>query len=212
MLSLWDSGLVEEALNFVEENKVIQMVDDGFNLRDDNLAPQALSPYRRITQQLNFELKSPDVDDLVSPDSPFNQWQITKIPDHQNNVVATSDLTSLDYQNHLQQLNVISPTESERQFVIFPDCDEDTKENKIDNYEISNLAKVDSNRNRETDKNENLKNPDDVNRQFLDTQVMCNSPSANYYKPTDEPEPWDLTQLNIEASVMCLVSKVSSKS
>lgn len=37
---------------------------------------------------------------------------------------------------------------------------------------------------------------------------MCNSPSANYYKPTDEPEPWDLTQLNIEASVMCLVSKV----
>lgn len=44
---------------------------------------------------------------------------------------------------------------------------------------------------------------------FLDTRVMCNSPSANYYKPTDEPEPWDLTQLNIEASVMCLVSKVS---
>jgi hypothetical protein len=37
---------------------------------------------------------------------------------------------------------------------------------------------------------------------------MCNSPTANYYKPTDEPEPWDLTQLNIEASMMCLVSKV----
>lgn len=43
---------------------------------------------------------------------------------------------------------------------------------------------------------------------FLDTHVMSSSPSANYYKPTDEPEPWDLTQLNIEASVMCLVSKV----
>lgn len=37
---------------------------------------------------------------------------------------------------------------------------------------------------------------------------MCNSPSANYYKPTEEPEPWELTQLNIEASIMCLVSKV----
>lgn len=48
----------------------------------------------------------------------------------------------------------------------------------------------------------------DVGKRFLDTQVMCSSPSANYYKPTDEPEPWDLTQLNIEASVMCLVSKV----
>lgn len=45
-------------------------------------------------------------------------------------------------------------------------------------------------------------------RLFLDTDVMCSSPSANYYKPTDEPEPFDLTQLNIEASVMCLVSKV----
>lgn len=48
----------------------------------------------------------------------------------------------------------------------------------------------------------------DTGRMFLDTTVMCNSPSANYYKPTDEPEPWDITQLNIEASVMCLVSKV----
>lgn len=44
--------------------------------------------------------------------------------------------------------------------------------------------------------------------QFLDTYSMCNSPSANYYKPTEEPEPWELTQLNIEASIMCLVSKV----
>lgn len=48
----------------------------------------------------------------------------------------------------------------------------------------------------------------DVGRKFLDTQEMCSSPSANYYRPSEEPEPWDLTQLNIEASVMCLVSKV----
>ncbi|XP_058127328.1 inositol polyphosphate 4-phosphatase type II isoform X2 [Anopheles coustani] len=46
------------------------------------------------------------------------------------------------------------------------------------------------------------------NGAFLDTQVMSSSPSANYYRPTEEPEPLDLTQLNIEASVMCLVSKV----
>lgn len=37
---------------------------------------------------------------------------------------------------------------------------------------------------------------------------MSSSPSANYYRPTEEPEPLDLTQLNIEASIMCLVSKV----
>ena len=43
---------------------------------------------------------------------------------------------------------------------------------------------------------------------FLDTKIMSTSPSANYYRPTEEPEPLDLTQLNIEASVMCLVSKI----
>jgi inositol polyphosphate-4-phosphatase len=48
----------------------------------------------------------------------------------------------------------------------------------------------------------------EIGKKFLDTHAMCSSPSANYYKPSEEPEPWDLTQLNIEASVMCLVSKV----
>lgn len=51
-------------------------------------------------------------------------------------------------------------------------------------------------------------NLNDMAKQFLDIQVMSSSPSANYYQPNDEPEPWDLTQLNVEASVMCLVSKV----
>lgn len=46
------------------------------------------------------------------------------------------------------------------------------------------------------------------NGAFLDTKAMSSNPSANYYRPTEEPEPLDLTQLNIEASVMCLVSKV----
>ena len=32
--------------------------------------------------------------------------------------------------------------------------------------------------------------------------------SSDFYRPCEEPEPLDLTQLNIEASVMCLVSKV----
>lgn len=56
-----------------------------------------------------------------------------------------------------------------------------------------------------------LENPSIIlghNGAFLDTRVMSSCPSANYYKPTEEPEPLDLTQLNIEASVMCLVSKV----
>lgn len=43
------------------------------------------------------------------------------------------------------------------------------------------------------------------NGAFLDTKAMT---SSDFYRPSEEPEPLDLTQLNIEASVMCLVSKV----
>lgn len=43
------------------------------------------------------------------------------------------------------------------------------------------------------------------NGAFLDTKAMC---STEFYRPSEEPEPLDLTQLNVEASVMCLVSKV----
>lgn len=143
----------------------------------------------------------------MTPDSPCNQWG----PEDSTEFQGTTDVGNFNYQNHLQDLNVVSPSESERQFVIFPDGEEDmVKEQKeVNDFEVTNLSKVDNNRNLETDRNDNLKNGDEGNRRFLDTQVMCSSPSANYYKPTDEPEPWDLTQLNIEASVMCLVSKVS---
>ncbi|KAG0723460.1 Type II inositol 3,4-bisphosphate 4-phosphatase [Chionoecetes opilio] len=30
------------------------------------------------------------------------------------------------------------------------------------------------------------------------------------YRPTDEPEPWDLIQLNVQASIMCLTSKLKT--
>lgn len=43
---------------------------------------------------------------------------------------------------------------------------------------------------------------EEIVKSFLD------SPSSNYYRPCEEPEPWDLTQLNIEASMISLNSKV----
>uniref|UniRef100_A0A146L0V0 Type II inositol 3,4-bisphosphate 4-phosphatase n=1 Tax=Lygus hesperus TaxID=30085 RepID=A0A146L0V0_LYGHE len=186
LLTLWDSGLVEEALSFVEEHKVTPSMSDDII---------AMSPFRRITQHLQFaNLKSPDADDPVTPDSPSAQ------PLHSFFKV------SRDRDNKVDQ----------DQFVIFPDAEEDEKK------------PIDVNSNNEENKNEDYKTEDDEgteeettpmaqisnghdsekSRMFLDTHAMCSSPSANYYKPTDEPEPWDLTQLNIEASVMCLVSKV----
>lgn len=73
LLSLWDPGLVEEALTFLEDHKVAK-VQDSIN-NDDSLTlnfkvNQSLSPFKRITQQLNFDLRSPDFDEFVTPDTP----------------------------------------------------------------------------------------------------------------------------------------------
>lgn len=197
LLSLWDPGLVEEALNFIEEHKLIinttddSGVGDDYSLDSNGRPSLVLSPFKRITQQLtSLDLKSPDLDDFATPCTPRNFEDIWAIPGRQlekerSNLLNTSE--------GVRSLCSNMQTPDETNFVLFPDCD--------DNELLS-------------DTNANNHNGDfssldpDVGRMFLDTQVMCNSPSANYYKPTDEPEPWDLTQLNIEASVMCLVSKV----
>lgn len=164
LLSLWDPGLVEEALTFLEEHKVAKVADvvssDIPSL--DFKAHQTLSPFKRITQQLNFDLKSPDFDEFVTPDTPECVHDIWAKESTRSNLANFR----------------------EDNFVIFPEVEE---EGKLEDDEKSEL---------------------DLSKRFLDMQKMCSSPSANYYKPTDEPEPWDLTQLNIEASVMCLVSKV----
>lgn len=73
LLSLWDPGLVEEALSFLEEHKVAKVQDNVNN--EDSLTlnfrvNQSLSPFKRITQQLNFDLRSPDFDEFTTPDTP----------------------------------------------------------------------------------------------------------------------------------------------
>jgi len=94
------------------------------------------------------------------------------------------------------------------QFRLLTDCEEEvTNLRRLDANRNGCITKKDGNDNERTTANSAVNTLD--SKLFLDTRAMCNSPSANYYKPTDEPEPWDLTQLNIEASVMCLVSKVS---
>lgn len=180
LLTLWDPGLIEEALGFIEDFKLLNADDSG--LGDDfaiDKTSLTLSPFKRITQQLtSLDLQSPDLDDFATPCTPINVeniWKLSPQNNGQQSLLNTSEgVKSLCSNMH---------TPDETNFVLFPDCEEITN-----------------------DEPKSLEN--DTGKTFLDTNVMCNSPSANYYKPTDEPEPWDLTQLNIEASVMCLVSKV----
>lgn len=181
LLTLWDPGLIEEALSFIEDYKLIAADDSGlgedFSLDSMGRPSMVLSPFKRITQQLtSLDLKSPDLDDFATPCTPMNVEDIWKVPE-------TKSESLLNTSEGVKSLCSNMQTPDETNFVLFPDCEEVVPE------EPKSLEQ-------------------DGGRMFLDTSVMSSSPSANYYKPTDEPEPWDLTQLNIEASVMCLVSKV----
>ncbi|XP_031828360.1 inositol polyphosphate-4-phosphatase type I A isoform X1 [Nomia melanderi] len=279
LLSLWDPGLVEEALTFLEEYKVAKVHEDttedvlNFQLK----ANQSLSPFKRITQQLNFDLKSPDFDDFVTPDTPeclkdlwTNENEKNNYPtlflSKSNHVVTAKEKlvafpivedsvhkntemgmyvgtnrSAIDVSHSLTTENRSGNDNNDNDNENGDNDDNDNEngdnddnndndnddendnENDVDNSirnDVKNenvrekaLSNADSNRAvsdtvENSGEREETKGDIDPCKRFLDTQKMCNSPSANYYKPTDEPEPWDLTQLNIEASVMCLVSKV----
>lgn len=259
LLSLWDPGLVEEALTFLEEYKVAKVhdaaTDDILNL-DLKKTNQSLSPFKRITQQLNFDLKSPDFDDFVTPDTtPECVTDLWTKGSEKNGYSSLYSPKADHVQAHHATANDRRNVDEREggNFVIFPEIEDTVKYAEVSNctgseaqanrkcgileesddhsdaglpiendaeiqVEVEVEAEVEAEGEAEVEaeaaadgteaKEQEMKSEIDPSKRFLDTQNMCNSPSANYYKPTDEPEPWDLTQLNIEASVMCLVSKV----
>lgn len=156
----------------------------------------------------------------MTPDSPHCTQIFWSLPANGTvHKAADADTASVTALKSYGSRSRDSLSGSETQFEIFPDAEEGVNQNANDeNEEQEALTSGQC----DQDGSENCNDTDvedrslgmsngfdcDLGRRFLDTQAMCSSPSANYYKPTDEPEPWDLTQLNIEASVMCLVSKV----
>lgn len=210
LLSLWDPSLVEEALSFIEEHKLIIAEDSGicdeFSLDSNAKHSLVLSPFKRITQQLtSLDLKSPDMDEFATPCTPKTMEDVWKIS---GNIINSNSVDNFQREKDGNLLNTSEgvrslcsnmQTPDEANFVLFPECDEFHNE-IISTLDVENANLVNGSNPKAVEQ--------DCGRMFLDTNVMSSSPSANYYKPTDEPEPWDLTQLNIEASVMCLVSKV----
>ncbi|XP_066249829.1 inositol polyphosphate-4-phosphatase type I A isoform X1 [Euwallacea similis] len=191
LLSLWDPGLVEEALGFIEEHKLVQADDSGVSedLSLESGRPSlVLSPFKRITQQLtSLDLKSPELEDFATPCVHKTMEELWRVP-------GKTESSLLNTSDGLRTLCSEMKTPDESNFVIFPDVED--LESSVDSGQPESLT------------TNGIGTEGDGTKLFLDTNAMCNSPSANYYKPTDEPEPWDITQLNIEASVMCLVSKV----
>ncbi|XP_059468525.1 inositol polyphosphate-4-phosphatase type I A isoform X2 [Neocloeon triangulifer] len=224
LLSLWDTSLVEEAMSFLEEFKVSSTLECD--------KADVLTPYRRITQQL-LNFKPLPEDELLSPDlsTPvderlrlINCWTTDDGDTLTAEIVHVGESLIVDTSS-FQEIPLLCETEE----TVIKILDQDESNKSSLNDEVSPVAENEKDKetsvvdivirndfNTDSEKlDEEIKQilppdsgPESISRQFLDTQAMCNSPTANYYKPTDEPEPWDLTQLNIEASMMCLVSKV----
>lgn len=116
LLSLWDPGLVEEALTFLEEHKVAKVQEDINN--DDSLTlnfkvNQSLSPFKRITQQLNFDLRSPDFDEFVTPDTPECVQDIWAKESARSKYVSFAVNNEINSNTEKQQ--------TDENFVIFPE-------------------------------------------------------------------------------------------
>lgn len=190
-----------------------------------------MSPFRKITQQLdNLDLKSPYLEDFATPTTaiPSNLWHQKQVSDiSSSNLLRTNSLNQLSTNSNssLDLKTIRTLQESIRAYNQQLNYDHVATKSDQNNKYNNSFQSLPLNLNisieyplepeeKPNDPAEELRFPnkinllDNVTTSFLNTHAMNNSPSANYYRPTEEPEPLDLTQLNIEASVMCLVSKI----
>ncbi|XP_046389840.1 inositol polyphosphate-4-phosphatase type I A-like isoform X2 [Ischnura elegans] len=232
LLSLWDPGLVEEALAFVEENKVSPTgagpapMPGSCCAAEDSSGCHSNMRENEAKCKNGLEKEEDENKEVVLNNHEKSQTKL------QDNLIRESlalkmadflpkDKMSLD----LQSPDGLTTPDSPRCIKAFWNTqNQSSHQTCMSQSQISSSpGKSSACPGKESEVNEvkDSRGEDRVGgdmseseglepegRRFLDTQAMCSSPSANYYRPTEEPEPWDLTQLNIEASMMCLVSKV----
>lgn len=230
LLNIWEPSIVEEAVTFIERHRIIEEPDNE-PMSPFRKITQQLSALELKSPELE-DFATPVVapPDLWprggQPLMRSNSW-------HPSNSSPSSslDINAIDslqhvvkcYNAHLRSLEQQQVEEGKEQLPqtqhlaaaavpAQPQCelsDEATYQSLPPSWEgvaaASSTAPVQL-----IDLDEMVKavRKRPQNASFLDTKLMSSSPSANYYRPTEEPEPLDLTQLNIEASVMCLVSKL----
>lgn len=124
MLSLWDPKLVEEALNFIEEHKVTPVLcDENESVKDTS--NYHVSPFKRIASQINFDLQSPDTEDLYTPESPKCLRNFMKFDSKE-----------------IQEEHDLSGNEDQQQFIVFPESKGEMDNNKEDVNHISGMLFV----------------------------------------------------------------------
>ncbi|XP_055912176.1 inositol polyphosphate-4-phosphatase type I A [Eupeodes corollae] len=237
LLNIWEPRLVEEAFSFIEQHRIIEEPDNmmmpmspfkkitqqlsALDLKSPELedfatpvvAPPDLWPKsqrslttpRHFGYSNNMRMKSPSLTDINAIYSIQKSMKI-----YSDQLSARESNEEASYQSLPASVNFESDMN-------FQDShfDDSPKSGQLLDDMLTDLRAGCSNTQNSTYNfdGENLLPPNcssiiGQSVGFLDTKMMSTSPSANYYRPTEEPEPLDLTQLNIEASVMCLVSKI----
>ncbi|XP_063709977.1 inositol polyphosphate-4-phosphatase type I A isoform X2 [Culicoides brevitarsis] len=223
LLTIWEPGLVQETFEFIEMHRIIEEPDNN-------------SPFKKITQQLgDLDLKSPYLEDFATPMGPVpDLWpkenaetkklgpeNLTDGTEKSRDEIMSCSLPPNSFHFDSENANLEKKSDTGSVKETHFDVSGDVIENKSDENKENEAAVTDP-VSLPSDLNVvrsaiplHVFDPLDEDRwlfghngAFLDTKMMNSNPSANYYRPTEEPEPLDLTQLNIEASVMCLVSKI----
>lgn len=218
LLNIWEPSLVEEAFRFIEQHRIIEEPENSI---------MPLSPFKKITQQLcALDLKSPELEDFATPIGPMpDLWPHTvksqpksdsrgilktKSPSTTDvNAIASARNTVHTYQNinsNEKMTMSLPPNLGSSKDQVHDVRFSETHFDVNGGVSSSPTAMLEDESNTaETEDEMATSLTNDHNGAFLDTKVMT---SSDFYRPSEEPEPLDLTQLNIEASVMCLVSKV----
>lgn len=237
LLNIWEPSLVEEAFRFIEQHRIIDEPDNtitplspfkkitqqlcALDLKspelEDFATPVGTQPdlwpqKNQKPESRNFlKAKSPSATDINAITSV--QSTIQKCQNYSPEKMSMSLPPVFTNENH-HELKF-----SETHFDVNGDvCTNEGGVDSVENGEEANSSLITSDQLLES-KNELLSSIYDENGYlientsivlnhngaFLDTKAMT---SSDFYRPSEEPEPLDLTQLNIEASVMCLVSKV----
>jgi inositol polyphosphate-4-phosphatase len=226
LLNIWEPSLVEDAFRFIEQHRIIEEPDNS-------IAP--LSPFKKITQQLcALDLKSPELEDFATPNGPMpDLWPPksesrgflkAKSPSATDiNVIANVQTAVKSYQNFSsnEKMSMSLPPAfalDQVHELKFSETHFDVNGEVLsENNEINGNGQLTSEQILEN-KNDLLSSLYDENGYLIEnTSIVLNHNGAfldtkavtsDFYRPSEEPEPLDLTQLNIEASVMCLVSKI----
>ena len=247
LCSISDTTVVEEALSFLEENRVtIRPERDEFSdsvaeflqrnkLKIDLQFRPLSSLQTPCSEFICSELMTPDsgsfsvftsgyqsVDRLSDIDEWEENFKVMSVEDKTRHYYTLfrdlSPSASLqasparEQSGQLPDAEIPPPLGQQTETEVEMGCGEETvaendKENVL-NVEMEAEIEAECNKNSsESDRTRNVVNKEDQSNK-TDLGIVSDSESSPHYKLGDEPEPIDLTYLNIEAAMMCLASKV----